>query len=243
MREPLELVMPMGGASSRFLRNGFECPKPLIELHGKPFFYWATESLYHRVPVRGLTFVILRDHAERFGLAEQIMRYYPEARLVMLDQVLPGAVLTCLKGVEGIEDTAPVLFNDCDHYFRSTAFEAFCRDGRQVDGALLTFASQEPCYSYVAFDENGHIAYTVEKKVVSQDAICGAYYFGSKQIFCRYAEQYLDQCNYAEFFLSGVYNNMARDGRISIALPVDVHIPFGTPDEYYAAQQNWPVSL
>ena len=241
--ESLELIMPMAGASSRFLRNGFACPKPLIELHGKPFFYWATESLYHRIPVRGLTFVILQEHAERFGLADQIRSFYPEARIVQLQQVLPGAVMTCLKGVEGLPDPVPVLFNDCDHFFRSTAFEAFCRDGTPVDGALLTFSSQEPCYSYVARDDKGRILYTVEKEVVSEDAICGAYYFGSKQLFCQYAEQYLSECSYSEFFLSGVYNTMAQDGRMSIALPVDLHIPFGTPEEYHDAQQNWPVSL
>lgn len=243
MREPLELVIPMGGASSRFLRNGFSCPKPLIELHGKPFFYWATESIYHRVPVRGLTFVILREHVERFGLDQELRRYYPEARIVELEQVLPGAVLTCLRGVEGLEDTAPVLFNDCDHYFRSAALENFCRGDEAVDGALLTFPSQEPCYSYAAFDSQCRIAYTVEKQVVSQHAICGAYYFAQAQLFRTYATAYLDECSYAEFFLSGVYNTMARDGRVSIALPVDLHIPFGTPEEYRAAQTDWPVAL
>ena len=243
MREPLELVIPMGGASSRFLRQGFSCPKPLIELSGKPFFYWATESVYHRIPVRGLTFVILREHAAQFGLDARIRRYYPEARIVELEAVLPGAVLTCLRGTEGLPDHVPVLFNDCDHYFRSAALEAFCRGEDPVDGALLTFLSQEPCYSYAAFDDRGRITRTVEKQVVSEHAICGAYYFASAALFRRYATQYLKECSYTEFFLSGVYNTMARDGRVSVALPVDLHIPFGTPEEYRAAQANWPVAL
>ena len=40
----LHLILPMAGRGSRFFENGFVCPKPLIEIAGKPFFYWATTS-------------------------------------------------------------------------------------------------------------------------------------------------------------------------------------------------------
>ena len=39
------LIMPMGGAGSRFYKNGYMQPKPLIEINGKPFLYWATMSI------------------------------------------------------------------------------------------------------------------------------------------------------------------------------------------------------
>ena len=41
----LHLILPMAGRGSRFFENGFVCPKPLIEIHGKPFFYWAARSV------------------------------------------------------------------------------------------------------------------------------------------------------------------------------------------------------
>ncbi len=235
MKEPLQLILPMGGAGTRFFNNGFDCPKPMIQLHGKPFFYWATQSIYDRVPVGGLTFVIQQEHQCRFGLGDAIRSYYPHARIVELPQVLPGAVLTCLKGVEGLPDNAPVLFNDCDHYFRSQALKEFLESGAEADGALLTFTAHEPQFSYVELDDRDNVVRTVEKQVISDKAICGAYYFGSKSLFCRYAEQYLQECTYKEFFLSGVYNPMARDHLQIKALPVDLHIPFGTPAEYQAA--------
>lgn len=238
MKKPLQLVMPMGGAGTRFFHNGFDCPKPLIQLHGKPFFYWATQSICQEVPVGGLTFVILEDHARRFGLEEEILSFYPQARIVKLPQVLQGAVLTCLKGVEALPEDAPVLFNDCDHYFRCRALKEFLEGGAQADGALLTFTAHEPQFSYLELDDQENVIRTVEKQVISDKAVCGAYYFGSKELFCRYAEQYLKECTYKEFFLSGVYNVMARDHRIIRALPVDLHIPFGTPAEYQAAGQR-----
>ena len=41
----LHLILPMAGRGSRFFENGFVCPKPLIEIAGKPFFYWAARSI------------------------------------------------------------------------------------------------------------------------------------------------------------------------------------------------------
>ena len=48
--------MPMGGAGSRFFKNGFVMPKPLIEIKGKPFLYWATRSISNFIEVEDITF-------------------------------------------------------------------------------------------------------------------------------------------------------------------------------------------
>ena len=52
----LDLIMPMGGAGSRFFKNGFVMPKPLIEINGKPFLYWATRSIEKYVELADITF-------------------------------------------------------------------------------------------------------------------------------------------------------------------------------------------
>ena len=44
MKTNTYLIMPMAGAGSRFFNDGYECPKPLISLHGKPFFSLRPES-------------------------------------------------------------------------------------------------------------------------------------------------------------------------------------------------------
>ena len=35
--DKIHLIMPMGGAGSRFFKNGFVMPKPLIEIQKEPF--------------------------------------------------------------------------------------------------------------------------------------------------------------------------------------------------------------
>ena len=235
----LHLVMPMGGAGTRFFNNGYDCPKPLLKLRGKPFFYWATESVRKFIPLSGITFVVLREHVENFAIDREIRTFYPDARIVVLPRVLPGAVLTAMEGVKELHSDTPVVFNDCDHFFVSSAFERFCAEGcPDCDGALLTFHSDEPKFSFLAYDDKGNVSRTVEKQVISHDAICGAYYFKSVITFLDAAERYLETCNYSEYFMSGVYNELIAAGGAVRAMPTDLHIPFGTPEEWNVAEDD-----
>lgn len=238
--EKIHLIMPMGGGGTRFGSKGFHVPKPLIILQGKPFFYWATQSIVKYIDVADITFVVLKEHIDQYEIDKKIREFYPQAIIQVIPQVLNGAVLTCCEGIKAIQDNLPILFNDCDHAFRSEAFEKFCQKAafQQVDGALLTFESDSPNYSYVKFNAEQEVIGTIEKQVVSREAICGAYYFKNKEVFSSAVDLYLKECQYKEFFVSGVYNVMARCNNRIITFPVDEHISFGTPEEYDTASMD-----
>lgn len=234
----LHLILPMAGRGSRFFKDGFVQPKPLIELQGKPFFYWATRSIEKFVDCADLTFVILAEHVRDFDLQNRVLAEFSNARFVVLDAVTEGAAITCLKGCEDLPDGEPLLFNDCDHLFWCRSFEQFCTEGNFAQGpagALLTFASDSPAYSYLQYGADGNVQRTVEKQVVSHDAICGAYYFRDKATFADACAQYLKACEYQEYFVSGVYNVLAQQGQAVRGFATDLHLPFGTPEEYARA--------
>lgn len=226
--------MPMGGGGTRFGNKGFNLPKPLIELQGKPFFYWATQSINKFVDVEDITFVVLQDHIDRFNITSRIKEFYPNAKIQVIPKVLNGAVLTCLEGLKVIDDDLPILFNDCDHAFICNSFNEYAKAASfdEIDGALLTFKSNSPNFSYVKFNDAKKVIGTIEKVVASDEAICGAYYFKNKDIFAKAVESYLKECAYKEFFVSGVYNEMAKDNLNITTFGIDEHISFGTPDEY-----------
>ncbi len=236
----IHLIMPMGGAGSRFFKNGFVMPKPLIEINGEPFLYWATLSVSNFVDVEDITFVVLQQHIDEFNIDKVILEHFPNAKIEVIPKLLNGAVLTCMNGVKGINDDKPIIFNDCDHMFTCEEFYDFCDKGdfSQVDGALLTFESTDPKYSFLQMNEEGNVVHTVEKQAVSNHAICGAYYFKNKDYFLENANEYLDKCNYSEYFVSGVYNVMAEKNAKIKNFTCDMHLPFGTPDEYYEAEKS-----
>ncbi len=233
-------VMPMAGRGSRFAKEGFDYPKPLIDIYGKPFFFWATQSIMKFVDVESLDFVVLREHVEKYEIDKAILSYYPDARIHVLDEVTEGAVITCLKGISDINDEYPVIFNDCDHLFICEDFNELCnhKGADPIDGALLTFEADEPKFSFVRKDESGNVVETKEKEVISDEAICGCYYFKNVDIFKKNADAYLKACQYNEFFMSGVYNVMIDNGLTVRSYMTDVHVTFGVPEEYEIAKED-----
>lgn len=235
----VHVIMPMGGAGSRFYKNGYMQPKPLIEINGKPFLYWATRSITKYLDEYDLTFVVLNDHIENHQIDRVIKEYFPKARIETLKKVLPGPVFTALKGVSSIEDDTPVIFNDCDHIFKSSKLnEMLNGDKLPIDGGVLSFKSNEPQFSYLKLDENGKVIGTVEKQVVSEHAISGAYLFKSADLFKSLFEEYKDICTYSELFMSGLYNIMCSRGMNVGYFNTDYHVEFGTPEEYEIAKES-----
>ena len=234
------LIMPMGGAGTRFLNNGFECPKPLIDLCGEPFFKWACDSVYGHIKLASLTFVVLQEHIDRFAIDEKIRSYYPEAKIVKLPHVLNGAVLTAMEGAKTIDNDGPVLFCDCDLMFDCRElYDLYDSESFEADGSLLTFTSDLDRYSYVETDREGFAIRTAEKQVISSHAITGAYGYRNAKLFLDAAEKYMDECEYNEYFMSGIYNILIREGRKIKVLTVDETTNFGTPEEYEAAVKKF----
>lgn len=243
MSKNIHLIMPMAGRGSRFAHVGFDYPKPLISIYDKPFFYWSTKSIESFVKLESLDFVVLREHIDSFDIDGVIRKYFPDARVHILEEVTEGAVITCLKGVEYIEDDLPVVFNDCDHLFKSKDFNRFCMDDfsfskNEADGVLLTFYSNEPKYSFVKKDDKGNAIKTAEKEVISNEAICGCYYFRDVNTFKNASKEYLDSCSYSEYFMSGVYNTLIENGKAVKSISTDFHVPYGVPEEYEAAKKD-----
>ena len=102
----MHLIMPMGGAGTRFFNNGYDCPKPLLLLQGKPFFYWSARSVLSCCQVESLTFVVLQEHIDRFDIDKRILEYFPQAKIVSLPKVLPGAV-------PNLERSNPLAMSSC----------------------------------------------------------------------------------------------------------------------------------
>ena len=183
----LHLVMPMAGRGSRFFENGFVMPKPLIEINDRPFFYWATQSIAKFVDCADITFVVLEEHIRDHAIDREIKTYYPDAKIVALPEVTEGAAITALRGTESLPDDEPLLFNDCDHLFLCKPFNEFLQGGRfcQRPGRRTADLCQRlprPTATCNMGPTAG-VCHTVEKQVVSHDAICGAYYFKNKQLY------------------------------------------------------------
>ena len=74
MATKVHLIMPMGGRGSRFSNEGFDFPKPLIQIYNNPFFYWATKSISKFIDLASLDFVVLQEHVDKYSIDKEIIR-------------------------------------------------------------------------------------------------------------------------------------------------------------------------
>lgn len=228
------LVMPMAGRGSRFSKMGIATPKPLIEIAGKPFFWWAVESLRRSVLIQEMVFVVLNEHCEQFDIDRRILSLYPDARVVRISDVTSGAAESAALGLRLLKSDLPVAINDCDHAFHSGSLEQIAQrfSTSKAAAALMCFSSENPAYSYAMVNDTGAVTGTVEKRVVSPHAIAGCYLFAHAALFLQQLHDYQKQCPYDELFISGIYNMLAaKEQRIEI-VQMERHWSFGTPEEY-----------
>ena len=232
-----QLIMPMAGRGSRFAREGIHQPKPLVQLQGRPFFWWATESVRRAASIERMIFVVLEEHISEWRLDECIQGFYPEAEVIAIPEVTAGSAATAALGAQAAEQGMPIIINDCDHAFIAPRMDAAAEGMRRgCAGMLMTFLSSSPNYSYVRLGPLGEVSGTVEKQVVSDFAIAGCYLFRSAALFAKEFERYARHCPYPELFISGLYNQMLVEGLSIGRVELEEHFAFGTPDEYAGVQ-------
>jgi dTDP-glucose pyrophosphorylase len=235
MSKIITMVMPMAGLGSRFIKNKQSLPKPLIEIDGKPFFYWSTLGVVQAIPNIRLLFVVLAEHVRDFQIDSKIKEYFPQALVVSIPKVTAGAVDTVLM-VQSLIPEGAVIVNDCDHAFYYPQLPLAIEElQRGVDGFLSNFKSSNPSFSFAHYDDLGRLINTAEKIVISNHAIAGIYGFRDMNLFIESAKKYSKNCQYLEFFISGIYNEIVLGGGCVIGFDIDSHITFGTPEEYQIA--------
>ena len=97
----------------------------------------------------------------------------------------------------------------------------------------MSFDSDEPKYSYAEVGDDGLVKRTAEKEVISNHALCGAYFFASGREFKAAAHRLLDEpvMLKPEFYVSLLYNYLLRDGSPVHVAPMEIYRSYGTPEE------------
>lgn len=236
---PLHIVMPMAGEGSRFAKAGWTTPKPLIELNGIPLFKHAISSVSAEGIKLKYSFIVRQEHIDTYKIDEGIKSFQPDANIFSVLKTTRGAVETCLMAESAIADDDAVIVMDCDLEFRSKRFIEIIKEilAQHVDdangGALVSFESNEPRYSYAALGEDGFVTRTAEKEVISNHALCGAYFFATGKRFKQIAHQLLNEPEFKkpEYYVSLLYNYLLADGEKVLLAPMDEYYSYGTPEE------------
>lgn len=229
----------MAGEGSRFLKEGWTTPKPLIELKGTPLFKRAISSVSVEGAPMKYSFIVRREHIEKYKIDEQIKAILPEANVFYVDKTTRGAVETCLIAENVISEEDSIVVMDCDLEFKSKEYIQGIKSilEKSVDevngGMLVSFESLEPRYSYAEVDKNMVVKRTAEKEVISNHALCGAYFFSSALGFLHAAHRLLDEPVFTkpEYYVSLLYNYLLANGEVVKLATMEEYYSYGTPEE------------
>ncbi len=239
------ILIPMAGRGSRFSQVGYETPKPLIPVSGKPMVVQATDSL---PPGKQYVFVALQDHLESSNIGDVIGNAYPASDVVALSEVTEGQASTCALGLErtklNVALDQPLVIGACDNgmLFDRERFRRLVED-EAVDAVAFSFrnhpASKRNPKMYGWLATAGDCITGVSVKVpISDDpgqdhAIVGSFYFKK----ASYLLDGLDRMKAknvrvnGEFYVDSLIGELVEQNLDCRVFEVDYYVCWGTPDD------------
>lgn len=234
------VMIPMAGLGSRFAREGYLAPKPLIPVSGRPMAAQAAADLPH-APQR--IFILRRDLPEIDRITASLQQEFPDCRLVMLDAMTDGQARTCLMGLDSVDLTKPLTIGACDSgvLYDSGAFDALMVD--PATDVIVWGARDHPgaarhphMYGWIAADGNRVTGVSVKTPLrdPSQDPIViGAFTFKRAGDFAASAERLIARGGRVndELYVDSCINDALALGLSVRLFEVDSYLCWGTPDD------------
>lgn len=231
--ENCTLALPMAGAGSRFSKEGYEQPKPFIQVNGKNMFEQAVRCL----PKTDRTiYACLRGQEAPHPIGGEVL---------WIDEVLEGQACTTEKIVNVCDPDSSILVSACDNgaLYDSDKFLDLVND-EENDIILWTYRNnytsylQPEAYSWVKCDNDGNVSRVDVKKFTGVDpvkefAITGTMFFRSREIFFSSLKLLYenDVRTNGEFYVDSMINEAIKLGYKVKNFEVDNYICWGTPND------------
>ena len=222
----------MAGRGSRFTENGYIDSKPFIDVNGKPMIQRVIENLNIEFDDQyEFVIICLREDYDKydFNIFNDIIGH-DNWDVICLSDVTEGAAQTMLKAKPYIDNDTPMLSFNTDQMidYDIGTWNHFS----QYDGGIPCFKGDSTDWSYAKCGADGFVTEVAEKKVISNDATAGYYYWTEGKDFVKYAEQMIEENSRTngEFYVAPVYNWAIKDGKKIAISQVDKVYELGTPE-------------
>jgi len=239
------MILPMAGRGSRFTTDGYELPKPLINIDGKPMVVQAINNL---PKTKDHIFICLDEHINEHAIDEILKNEYPKSKIVSLDKTTEGQACTCEIGMleTNIDLEKPILISACDNgvLYNEDKFNELYLD-ESIDVIVWSFRNNQTSkvnpnmYAWLDVDKNDFIKYVSCKNFIYDDPLKTHAIIGT--MFFRKGKYFIDnlKLNYEknirvnnEFYVDDVLNRCIENNLKVKVFEVENYICWGTPDDY-----------
>jgi NDP-sugar pyrophosphorylase family protein len=229
----MKILIPMAGEGSRFSKEGYQFPKPLIDVSGKPMIQRVVENLDFDAEY---IFLTRKEHVEKYTGLENTLKQITnnKCKIVLVDKLTEGAACTALLAKEFINDDDDLLIANSDQIieYEKENFELL-KSLSSVDSIVFTFNAVHPKWSFVKTNSRGFVSEVAEKNPISNVATCGIYWYRKGSDYVKFAEQMIEKDIRVnnEFYIAPVYNELIGSGKTLIPFYVHKMHGIGTPED------------
>ena len=234
-------VFCLAGLGQRFLDVGISIPKYLLNIdkEGTSLLEESIRSL----EIGKSTFVLLicnEKHKLYKSELNSILENFNINYKILYIGNTNGQANTAFEACKELITSKylknnPVIFFNGDSILKSRNINTLILEMGNSDGLIDVFFANKPCYSFIKTNGKKVINIT-EKKVISNDATSGLYFFSSPSL---YIDKFIEGnfLNFdSEVYISEMYEYLIKKGlTIKFSKSIDKKDTqiLGTPEEYY----------
>jgi NDP-sugar pyrophosphorylase family protein len=239
----MQIVIPMSGVGQRFVDAGYNVPKPLIVVNGKPIIHHVIDLFPNET---NFIFVCNKDHLsdDKLKMKQIILEYCPSGLLVEIEPHKLGPVHAVEQIKELLDPNMPVVVNYCDFscYWDWAEFLTFV-ETHNLDGCIPSYRGFHPHsfgstnYAYLKM-HGAHLKDIQEKQPFTdckseEYASSGCYYFKSTASMFAAFEQVRaqDLSVNGEYYVSMAYKILVSQGAKVGVYELEHFMQWGTPQD------------
>lgn len=237
-------IILLAGQGKRFQDAGYAIPKPVILIDNVPMVVRAAQALPDS---DRQVFLCRKEHIERYGIDKELLKHYPEAKIVPVEQLTEGQASTCLLAEPLVDANAILTIGACDNavVWNKSVFENLI-NSEEVDAIIWTFTFRDNpqvvrnphMYGWIKVDENDCAQKVSVKVPISEDpiddhVIVGTFTFKKAAQFFTYAQDMIKQDRRInnEFYVDECMNLLIEAGLKVKVFKVNKFICWGTPQD------------
>jgi len=178
----MQLLITAAGSSDIFFSSGFETPKNLIEVSGEKII---DQVLRNYTNYLSTTTVIIREsEVQKFGTDKYLGNTHKKLGVKVIKNQSRGALCSALMALDpSAMDKELIIvpgdsFTDIDIQIAIDHFRS-----KNATAGTIVFPSKSPRWSYVRLLESGRVTEIAEKRVISEWATTGFFYFRQSEAF------------------------------------------------------------
>ena len=232
-------IMPMAGEGLRFKKAGYDIPKPLIDVKGKPMFIRSAQCM----PDADLwIFITQKKFLENGQIDKEIKKNFKNYNIISVDQTTEGQASTSSLAGKYLKNDDQVFINACDSFIKFN-FDTYLTQIKKYDVLVFTAKCNEihlnnpNAYGWVRNNKEGTLEISCKKpfneKPVDEKPIVGTFFFNKSKFFINSINLLFKKKNKIR---NEYYLDMAIEESIKLGLKVgeilvDNYIDWGNYNE------------